>query len=161
MPLKMDLCGIEVELNIEGYVPSRQDNWDDQWCKCDFAFTSGEWLNYRKRSEEVLLSCEVEKLANSLTMLLEDGLEKDEEIPCIEPDFIFTLYPQKDLRNDPRFVYVAPGHEIQDIYVEWKVYFWHEGLTDNFLTVTLCREDIVLLRDYLVSVIQRKSRKSE
>ena len=98
------------------------------------------------------MSCEVEQLAKSLTELLANKLKEETEIACIEPDFIFKLFPQKDLRNDPKYVYVRPGCEIQDIYLEWKIYFWDGGITDNYLTVTLDREEITQLRDYLAFV---------
>jgi len=35
--------------------------------------------------------------------------------------------------------------------MDWKIFFWNEGLTDNHLTVVFGREDIVKLRDYLAS----------
>lgn len=48
--------------------------------------------------------------------------------------------------------YVAPGHEFQDIYVEWRVFFWDDGLTENYLNVTLYRDDIIAFRDFLEDV---------
>ena len=44
---------------------------------------------------------------------------------------------------------------IEDIFAEWKIYFWNQGLTDNHLTVTLEREHIMELRDYLASVYKK------
>ena len=49
------------------------------------------------------------------------------------------------------------SYEIAYAYVEWKVCFWDEGLTDNYLTVTLGHDEIILLRDYLSSVIRCKN----
>lgn len=68
---------------------------------------------------------------------------------------MFNLCPQLDLRENPKYTYVQSGYEIQDIYVEWKIYFWHGGLTDNYLTITLVREEVTRLRDYLKLVIKR------
>jgi hypothetical protein len=152
MWFEIDAGGIRIKLRIRGYRPSNKDNWDSEWCKCDFAFSSGDWLNYHKENDEILLSYEVEQLAKSLTELLANKLMEETEITCIEPDFIFKLFPQKDLRNDPKYIYVRPGCEIQDIYLEWKINFWDGGLTDNFLTVTLDREEIIKLRDYLAFI---------
>lgn len=56
----------------------------------------------------------------------------------MEPDFVFLLYPIKDLRTDPKYTYVAPGHEFQDIYVEWRVFFWDD---DPVWTSTLRRRN--------------------
>ena len=150
-----DISGIDVYLNIKGYSPSTKDDWDCNWCKCDFMFKSGEWLNYHKEDDEVLLSSEVENLKEYLTKLLNGELFEVYEFECMEPDFIFILYPETDKRNDPKYVYIQPGFEIEDIHMEWKVYFWSDGLTDNFLTVTLNRSDIIELRDYLSSIISK------
>ena len=151
----IDASGIEIKLQINGYNPTNKENWDSEWCDCEFCFSSGNWLNYHKENDAVLLSCEVEELEKALTELLDNKLSEVKEIRFIEPDFVFALYPQSDLRNDPKYVYVQPGYEIQDIYLEWKVFFWYGYLTDNYLTITLFREEIASLRDYLTLVIKR------
>ena len=48
--------GINVKLKIHGYRPTNKDNWDSEWCRCDFLFSSGDWLNYHKENDEVLLA---------------------------------------------------------------------------------------------------------
>lgn len=156
MWLEMDVSGIAVKLQIKGYRPATKENWDSNWCKCDFLFASGDWLNYHKEDDEVLLSCEVEELEESLTKLLNNELSEVKEIDCIEPDFVFMLYPQRDLREDPKYTYVQPGYEMADIYVEWQIYFWNQGLTANYLTITLDREEIICLKNYFSDVINKK-----
>lgn len=153
MGIQIDAAGIIVDFFVKGYRKSNKDNWDDLWCRCDFAFRSGNWLNYQSADNEVLLSCEIDELENSLTQLLDGNITEIKTIETIEPDFKFVLYPQEDLLNNPNYTYVRPGYEIVDIYLEWRVYFWNEGLTDNFLTVTLGREEITALRDYLRSIV--------
>ena len=132
MWFEIDASGIKVN----GYKPKDRDNRDREWCKCDFLFSSGDWLNYHRENDEVLLCSEVEVLEDALTELLGNKLSEAEEIICIEPDFVFKLDPQ-------------------NINVEWKIYFWHGGLTDNYLTITLGREDVERFRDYLMVVIGR------
>lgn len=154
MRLKMDICGIELQFKVCGYEPSVHEKWDDQWCRCDYSFSSGSWLNYHKVMDEVLLSCEIERIAELLQKLLNDELSEKTELEFIEPDFQMTLCPKRDLRDDPRYLSVQPGHEIVDIYMDWRVYFWDEGLTDNFLSVTLGREDIEMLLTYLQYVMR-------
>lgn len=161
MRLKMDLCGIELQFKVYGYEPSVHEKWDDQWCRCDFSLSSGNWLNYRKVLDEVLLSCEVENIADNLQKLLNDNLTEKTEISFIEPDFQMTLCPKRDLRDDPKYLYVQPGHEIADIHMDWRVYFWSDGLTDNFLSVTLGREDIQILATYLQYVIGKLDASSQ
>jgi len=41
-----------------------------------------------------------------------------------------------------------------DIDAEWRVTFWHDGLTANYLSVTLGRKDIEYLLLYLQLVIR-------
>lgn len=156
MRLKMDICGIELQFKVYGYAPSVHENWDDQWCRCDLTLTSGNWLNYRKVMDEVLLSCEIERIAELLQKLLNGELDEMTELEFIEPDFQMTLCPQRDLRDDPRYLSVQPGHEIVDIYMDWRVYFWDDGLTNNFLSVTFVREDIEKLLIYLQYVMRKR-----
>ena len=156
MWFEIDASGINIKLQINGYRPTNEDNWDSEWCRCDFLFSSGDWLSYHKENDEVLLACEVDELEEKLSRLLENKLTEIEEMVCIEPDFIFKLYPQIDIRENPKYTYVQPGYELQDIYLEWKIFFWHGGLTDNHLTITLGREEIKSLRGYLASIIKRQ-----
>ena len=88
-----DISGIDVYLNIKDYSPSTKDDWYCKWCKCDFKFKSGEWLDYHKEDDEVFLSSEVENLKEYLTKLLNGELSEVYKFDCMEPDFIFTLYP--------------------------------------------------------------------
>ncbi len=153
MWLNLNLSGIEMNIRIKGYAPSDKDKWDYQWCDVDFSFVSGSWLKYQRDNDEVLLSCEVEELAKSLDDLLADRLSEVKTIECIEPDFNFVLHPKRDLRDDPKYTYVAKGHEIVDIFMEMKIFFWDEGLTDNHLSIAFDRLDIQYLRNYLFLVM--------
>ena len=161
MRLKIDLNGIMLRLKIMGYTPSTQEDWDSQWCDVDFSFSSGNWLDYHRENDEVLLSCEVEALAENIEKLLNDELNEITEISCIEPDFNFILHPKRDLREDPKYTYIREGYEIADIYMEWTVTFWNEGLTDNYLSVTLDREDMKILLVYLNYVVGKYATDSQ
>lgn len=147
MSLTLDAHGISVQLKIHDYEFSQKEFW--KWCKCDFAFRSGEWLDYHKENEEVLLLEEIEELVGVLGQLLQTGRCDKKEFCCMEPDFEFSFHPKRELSEEP-------DHKQEDISVEWKVRFWNDGLTDNFLTVTLNRENIVALRNYLYDVSYRK-----
>lgn len=155
MWLELDSSGIEIKLRIKEYIPSTKDDWDSQWCRCDFLFSSKDWLNYHKEDNELLLCCEVEELEDSLSKLLDNKLTEVKKLSCIEPDFIFVLHPQHDRRTDPQYTYIQPGYEVEDIYVEWKIFFWNGGLTDNHLVITLCRDEIKKMRDYLSQIIKK------
>ena len=148
----IDVDGVRIQMQVKGYEKSNKQNWDDLWCTCDFAFSSGSWLNYHKESDETLLSCEIEQLAKALSELLDNKLTDIKEIECLEPDFRFKLYPQIDLKGRQGY---SPDFDIQDVYLEWRVYFWCEGgITDNHLTVILDRDEIEKLKDYLLNVMK-------
>lgn len=153
MWLKLNLEGIVVNLRIRQYTKPDKNNWDYTWCKVDFSFCSNPWLDYKKENCEVLLAQEVDDLIEALENLLSDKLSEPSEFSFVEPDFVFNLSPKEDLRNNPRILYVRPGCEFSDIYIEWQVHFWDEGgLTANFLTVTLGQEEIEYLLTYLKTV---------
>lgn len=153
MWLKLNLDGIVVNLRIRQYKKPDNNNWDCTWCKVDFSFCSNPWLDYKKENCEVLLAQEVDDLIEALENLLSDKLSEPTEFSFVEPDFVFNLSPKEDLRNNPRILYVRPGCEFSDIYMEWQVHFWDEGyLAANFLTVTLGQEEIEYLLTYLKTV---------
>jgi len=154
MWLKLDLDGIIFQLQICGYRSSTTEKWDSQWCRIDLSLTSGHWLNYIIKNDEVLLACEVEILSENLQKLLNDRFIETTEIECIEPDFKFILHPKKNLRNDSKYVYVREGYEIEDISMEWIVFFWNDGcLTNNYLSMEFDRDDIEHLYNYIKMIM--------
>ena len=143
--IELELSGINVYLKIKGYEPSQKEKWDDQRCSCDFLFTAGSWLHYEEKNSHVFLSCEVEQLAELLRKGLAGELLEKTTLDLLEPDFEFTFYPK-----NPRPEYA---------YVDWKVSFWSpEGLTDNYLSVTLGRADMEKLLAYLERIMGKGER---
>lgn len=146
-----NVSGIEIMLRIDNYQSPAKHSFGDWWCDCGFSFKFGNIINYSVEHDELLMPEDIDGLTASLTELLNGNIEEPTEEPMTEPDFVFVLYPQKDLRTDPKYTYISPGHEIQDIYVEWRIFFWDDGLTSNYLTITLDRDDIISFRDFLNS----------
>lgn len=149
MWLKLNLDGIILSMQIRNYVKVAEDDFDSTWCKTDFSFVSLPWLNYCQENDEVFLAREIDELTDTLKALLHNQMTETAEVNCIEPDFNFVLHPQKDLRLDPKVISVRPGCEISDVNMEWKISFWHDGLTANYLSVSLRRSDIEHLLVYL------------
>lgn len=151
MLFNRSIGGVDILLRIDGYQSPSKHEFGDYWCDCGFSFHFGEIINYEKDSDELLMPEEVDELADALTDLLDGRITEPKEEMMTEPDFVFMLYPVKDLRTDSKYTYVKPGFEMQDIYVEWRIFFWNGGLTDNFLTINMDREDITAFRDFLNS----------
>lgn len=151
MVFERDIDGFQVMLRIDDYQDPSKHEYGDVWCDCGFSFRFGDIINYEKEHDELLMPEEVDYLIQEFSALLDGKVTEPREVPLTEPDFFFMLYPEKDLRTDPHYSYVAPGHEIQDIYMEWRIFFWNGGLTENFLTLTLDRGDITAFRDFLES----------
>lgn len=157
MRLRLDLSGILLTMRIRSYRRTSDSDWTSAWCKVDFSFVSEPWLDYRQTDSEVLLAREIDALSEALESLLTDRLTESREFVCMEPDFYLILHPKRDLRDDPKVLYISPGHETEDIKMEWRVSFWNEGLTKNHLTVSLGRGEIEALFIYLRLVSGRLS----
>ncbi|MBQ8001469.1 MAG: hypothetical protein IJ298_09805 [Ruminococcus sp.] len=157
MSFKLNVDGIDVQLTINSYRPAnRHEDIYDQWCHCDVSFSCENYLSYKLKSADILLSYEVENLETALTELLNGEIKTLKVCRFIEPDFIFVLYPKEDLSSYPEDECIRSEFDGYDISVEWRVHFWNNWPTDNFLNITLDRDEITALRDYLTSVINRK-----
>ena len=146
MKLKMDLEGIETILEINNYHPSTQEKWDEEWCEVSFSVTSGSWLNYGKLDNQILLCSEVEELRDTLKKLLLDELSEGSELSFVEPDFTFDITPK---RIDNQLSLFEDLPRVSNVFVDWKIYFWSEGLTSNYLNICLCDDEIEYLKNYL------------
>lgn len=148
MWLKINLDGIAFHLRISDYKKST-DNWEDEWSRVDLTLQSSKWLDYQIVNDEILLMCEIETLRDNIKNLLSAKVDKIKRVECVEPDLTFVFFPQYDLRDDSKYIYVAPGHEIVDIHMELEVAFWNEGLTANRLVLFFNRENLDRLLSYL------------
>ncbi len=162
------VSGIDIKLKIHNYKnrkPEEKEYDFDDWCRVDYRFkgkdqlkeTKSEkvWLNYKGKNKEILLSSEIRALKINLDKLLNDELKTKRHLSMIEPDFEFVLYPKKEIKaaKDKEDSEDKPKEYI-DIQLEWIVNFWYcGGLTANTLSISLDRDDIVKLRDYLDRVI--------
>ena len=146
MKLHLDLEGINVILEIKKYHESTREKWDEEWCLVTFSLTSGSWLNYGKIDDPLLLCTEIEELRDNLEKLLSEKITKKIELEFLEPDFIFELIPQKT--NGQAFLFDNQEYTESKI-INWKIYFWYEGLSCNYLSVCLGKEEIEYLRNYL------------
>jgi len=162
MWLKLDIDGIIFHFRICGYRKSTKE-WDSEWSREDLTLQSKSWLNYQIVNDELLLMHEVEELHEKIESLLTDKIVSVETMECIEPDLTFVFQPKQDLRNDPKYSYVAPGYEIVDIGMELSIAFWNEGegLTANRLTIAFDRSDLEKMLCYLELIIGKKSQNDE
>lgn len=146
MKLRLDLDGIETTLEIKKYRKSTKANWDEEWCKVSFTLNCKDIINYCKTDDELLLCSEVEELSDTIKTLLLDEMKQRTELSFIEPDFCFIFNPK---RIDPQLTLFEDNPRVIDVDAEWKVYFWNDGLTDNYLSLSLDAKDIENLKNYL------------
>jgi len=146
MKLRLDLEGIDASLEINNYRTSTQENWDEEWCEVSFYVMRGNSLNYGMNDKEILLCSEVEELRDMLKKLLLDEVSESSELSFIEPDFTFDITPK---RIEQQLSMFDEFPKIYSAFVDWKIYFWNDGLTSNYLNLCLCEEDIEHLKNYL------------
>lgn len=139
-----NIDGIQVELTLWDYLPEKWDDFDVHWCKCNFSFRADHWLDYHRENEEIILCGEVTKLEELLTQLLDHQITESFEHELIEPDFSFFFYSSRN----------AQKNSSTYALLEWRVHFWEDGLTANYLSVTLGDDDITALRDYFREIIR-------
>lgn len=151
--LKLNLDGIKLLFKIAGYGRKTGD-WCDEWCDVEVSIIADNWLHYTQ-SGELLLACEVRDLLAQFEDLISNKILEPKELEFVEPDFTIKLNPQKDLRNDLAHPYVAEVHEFVDIDAEFKVFFWDDVLTANYLSLCLDREDILAFVTYLKLVTKQ------
>ncbi len=150
-----------MKFTVRGYEgPSEDIDIYDQWCECDFYFKYGNSMEYKHFDDSTLMSSEIDEMELLFTEFLEGKITEVKELPFVEPDFIFYLIPDENVRpQNDSFTYNL--HSYKDISMEWRIYFWDDGLTDNYMTLTLDRDDITALRDYLREVQGKTSMSNE
>lgn len=151
MSICLDLDGIEFKFQIDEYKQDSNDIREAEWCKCDLQLTSESGLNLN-RSGGLLQCCEVDEIQHEMNELLRnDETGEPRELEFTEPDFRMVVHPRKDLRKE--YEYCVEGYEFQDIFIEWKMYFWNYGLTDNYIAVVLRRDDIQKMVEYISNIV--------
>lgn len=153
MWLKFDLDGMLFELNITNYMANQ--DYDGSWSKVSYNFKFKDVINYSINKTELLLNCEIDDLIKLTEELLNDELNDDVLYESKEEEFVFIFNPKYDIRNDPKLLFVKTGKEIIDISMEIQVYLSNDGLTANYFSTTLNREEIEAFYLYL-SLITRK-----
>ena len=111
------------------------------------------YFNYQTGAEFLTFS-ELDDINRNLVALLDGEIIEKTILEFIEPDMKIALHPKRDLRDDPKYVYVKEGFEIEDIAADFIFYFsLGEGYTDQCYTLPLYRSDIKLLTEFLVEKI--------
>lgn len=151
MWLKLDIRGMKIELQINGYQRSDKDNWDCQWCDVSFSFEFPGCIDYSKMNDEIILSCEVETLERKIDDFINDRITDKETLELIEPDFVFVFKPSYNMLESGEYEYAAPGYEMSNAVMEWKVNLWERDgrLTNNYFSATLDKAALRVLGDYL------------
>lgn len=133
--LKLNVEGIEVSLEIKDYKKSLSSY--DGWSTFSYSLKSGDWLNFHVENEPILANCEIEDFEEFLTKVINGKILESREVTFIEPDFEFVL-DVIDKTEDGEFY----------VLLDWKFYFYYNGITCNYLSISLDMSEIIKLRDY-------------
>jgi len=149
MRLRIKVSDIDFQMKINNYrVTPKGEDWESNWCDVELSLISKS-ISYTP-SGELLMSEEVSYLSEALKDLLSGGMEKDTFIQFAEPDLEFDLRIAKRLYNIPGKVSYRDGYQDVDIMGIMSIHFWCEdGLGGNYLNMTLCREEIEAISNYL------------
>jgi hypothetical protein len=125
----------------EGY------NSDSDWLKTSWRLTFKDIINYKVDRCEVFTEECIDLIIKYAKRLLDGKLRQKTDFDALEPDFSFLFVPKKILYDD-----ITKEPFIANFYMEIRVHLWHNGLTDNFISMTLWERDIIKFRDYLLDV---------
>lgn len=140
MPMRLELDGFILDLNITGWQSSDKSNWDVNWCQVALNIKS-PFMNYSIDSE-CLLSCEVEEICETLKQLKAEEDVKD--LSFIEPDLEFCFIQFDDQNRN-------------NYGVELIIRFWDDDvLTANSLHLYLDDKDISLMLEYMETIIEKR-----
>ena len=152
--IKMNIDDTYFEFGITKYVQGQDD--DEKWTNIKIKVNNAYFKYFNKG--ELMTSVEVDKLLKELEKLLDGKLKKHKEINFYEPDLKFDLYPKINLWHIGKFIYIKPGHEMQDIYMELTI-----NLTDKDgayigqkYSIIFDRKEIEQLVKYIKSVVKRQ-----
>ena len=140
MWIKLGLDGIAFQLQISNYRLSKEDIWDEQWCRisCSIVDEKNKIINYHMSDDELLLCSEIEGLKTSIDKLLHDECTSKINVEFIEPDFELVLIPKSEA-----------GYTT----MEWKVHLWSDGLTANYFSIEFLEGELKYLSAYLKFII--------
>lgn len=150
MWVKFDIDGMKINFQITNYIPDQ--DIEGRWTKVSANFEFQNVIKYDIENQEDLLCYEVDRLRDDIAKLLDDKVERAENISFIEPDFEMTLYPKYNLKDNSHVIYIQEGKEIQDVYADVQVNLWNNGLTCVNFGFTLDRDDLEILYKYLCLV---------
>ena len=143
MDLEIEMQGMKIGMTITGYSGVDDEGGMSPWCKVSYSFVFNDVIRYEVEKDEILDSVEVKIIKETLDDLLEDKQTEIKNMEFTEPDWEFTFHPKINVIESGKYVYAAPGHEIEDIRLIWKINLWNEGLTVNCFSTELWRAEII------------------
>lgn len=146
MRLRLNICGVDVQLKITGWhkteTAKTMEEWKDYWCQVELSLHS-DYLNYNLDGE-LLMSEEVDSLERVLGELLDGKLEEDCTVEFAEPDLQFDLHVAK---RKP--LYDNKSMDL-DIDADFVIQFWDaDGLGSNTFRMYMNRAEMEAFYTYL------------
>lgn len=161
MKLRMNICDVDVWLEIYNYKKTDAENADFDWSRVKFS-VCGKYINYHIDDAEFFLNVEVEYMKHIFGELLKGNIKETTTVEFAEPDFEFVMNPKRTLYDEPGKVIYKNGSVTLDISVDFKIHFWcNDGLGTNVFTMTMDREEIQAFYVYLQAVTGEIDKKGE
>ena len=139
--IRFNFNGLIFKMKNEGY------NSDNEWLKTSWRLTLENIINYNVDCCEVFTKECIDLIIKYATRLLDGKLKQKIDFDALEPDFSFLFVPKKTFHDD-----ITKEPFTTEPYMEIRVHLCHNGLTDNFISMTLWEKDILKFRDYLLDV---------
>ena len=146
----MNICDVDLWLEIYNYKKTINETADYDWCNTNFSLKSN-YIEYNMDGWEVFLNDEIDYMKSVFNDLLEGNIKKECTVSFVEPDFEFEMSPITTLYSEPGKMYYKDGSVTLDISVDFKIHFWCDdgAMGSNVFAMTLYREEIRVFYTYL------------
>ena len=150
MKLHLNICDVDLWLEIYNYKKPIEKNADCAWCNTNFSLKS-KYIDYNFEGWEVFLNDEIDYMKSVFKDLLEGKVKKECNVSFAEPDFEFDMSPIRTLYSEPGKMWCKSGSITLDISIDFNIHFWRSdgALGSNVFTMTVDREEIGAFYTYL------------
>lgn len=151
MWLDLNLDDMIFKFQITNY--KSMPSLNEEWCKISFNIQFDTIIQYQTVNNELILYYELEDIRDYLGDLINNKLEKQEIIQCIEPDFSFIFKPY----NQPKPTEIDYSNSILGKSLELRIHLLNHSRTPsyNYFPILFDEEQMIFLYNYLLLVTNK------